>query len=117
MSHDNRIFIAGKEAGQIEGEELVIIKTDKSHFSYKFNGYGISPSTLYEAEERGATRIKLIGYDGETFRCTIKEYRAAGIRADLGAGLQLFLSLKSLRYYTNHKQAYRNEPLQISMFG
>jgi len=122
MKHDNRIFVNGeaKEAGQIKGDRLVIVKTSRNHFVKKYRGYGISPETFDAAEQRGIVSLQLIGYDGETFNLSIKDYRLAAIPADLGAGVQLFLSVKSLRYYTRRQPAY-NEPIsapqQMGLFG
>src|SRR5215216_6829042 len=115
MSKDTRIFVkgTGAEAGQLEGDVLRIVKKSPFHFVRKYSGFGVSPETLTEAESEGATRLEIVAPDCEIFRCTIKEYRAAAIRDDLGYGPQLFISRKSLRYYTKHEPAYRNEPVQI----
>jgi hypothetical protein len=113
-----------KIAGIITDGVLRIIKTSKSHFVKKYSGYGIALDTLEDAKARGVQYIELTGYDGEYFRVPLDAFMRAGIRANLGHGMQAFLSVKNLRYYSRIEElknavdpiAQRRER-QMSLFG
>lgn len=115
-----KLYINEKVAGEVVGDVLRIIKKSPSHFCTKYQGYGISPETLLEAERLGARYLNLTGYDGEEFRLSIRQYIAAATLDSLGTfGKQFFLSVRWLRWYSGHTPGYRNEPqpAQSSLFG
>ena len=114
------VYEKGKVAGAVEGDTLTIIKTSINHLVRRYDGFGVNESTLKNGQKRGAVWLVLeYEPEGETFRLKIADYLQAAIRDDLGASEQLFMSRKNMRWYQNHKPAYRNEPLpiQTSMFG
>lgn len=114
-SHDV-IKTSGNVWGVVDGKVLKIIKTSQSHFVKKYQGYGVSEITLDRAEKSGATDLFLQGYNGEVFRLTIRQFRAAAIPDDLGTGQQLFLSIRWLKYYTQQNELEKL-PKQMSLFG
>lgn len=104
-----------KTLGVIDGDTLRIIKTSDSHFVRKYKGYGVSESTLDQAEKEGSSILELQAPDGEKFILPFCDFRAAAIPDDLGSGRQLFLSVKWLRYYTKQNEQ-TNIPEQLTMF-
>ena len=114
------LYIGGKKAGQIVGDTLRIIKKSQAHFVKKYQGYGVSPETLSQAEAKGAKYLHIIGYDREEFRLKIREFIAAATPDSLGNfGKQLFLSVRWLRWYSSHAPTYPNQPppTQPGLFG
>lgn len=101
MSQSNNTSLGnkGQTWGVIDGETLRIIKTSENHFVKKYRGYGVSPETISQAQAEGATWLELVGYDGEQFRLRIADYVTYAIPDDLGAGRQLFMSVKSMKWY------------------
>jgi len=120
MQNNTTLYIKDKIAGVVRGEILDIRKST-AHFVRIFGGYGISPSTLDEAEALGATKIKLtVQETNRVFDCAINEWRQYAIPADLGAGRQLFMPLRYFKYCNAHKnELHRNEPVpvQFTLFG
>jgi len=101
----------------IDGEFVRIIKTSERHVSTKYNGFGVSPSTLDEGEKRGASTVEIIAaFSGERYLVPIQSYRLAGIPDNLGMGTQLFISRKNLKFYTKQYQESK-KPKQMSLFG
>lgn len=112
---NNTIKQGNKTLGVIDNDTLRIIKTSPIHFVKKYQGYGVSESTIAQAESSEIPTLELQGYDGEKFKLSIRDFRASAIPDDLGSGRQLFLSVKWLRYYTKKNQD-GDSPKQMSMF-
>ncbi len=119
MSKDTTILLGNKIAGVVRGDLLDVRKT-VMHYCRKHRGYGVSPVTLDQAEELGASEIQITITDsGKVYRCTIAEIRRYAIPDNLGAGLQFFMPLSYFKYCQAHRhELYKNEPipLQIAMF-
>ena len=113
MPHSNSTTLTsnGQIWGCVYGDTLRIEKKSQGHFVRKHRGYGVSPETLQDAESQGATWLCLVGYDGETFQLKITDFMTYAIPDDLGSGTQLFMSVKSLRWYTNHYTTETDAPV------
>lgn len=113
------IAINGRVVGVVDGRVLRVIKSKASHTVRKFNGVGISPETLEQAQRLGCEVLELQFFDTlDRYQCLISEYIKWGIPENLGAGKQLFLSYRSFKYSVlNHPQATeQTRNVQIGMF-
>lgn len=124
----NTIYTNGGQiAGVIFGDTLRIVKTSPNHYVKKYRGYGVSRDTLQEAQARGCKWLEIVSHTGETFRVRITDWLLAGIPDDLGAGRQLFMSCRSMRWYMDRDrvldldhdilQERRRSERQLKMWG
>lgn len=110
--------------GVVDSRTLRIVKST-SHIVRKYNGLGVSLSTLEQAQQLGTSVIEFRFFENEdVYTCLISEYIQWAHRDDLGAGTQLFLAFKSFKYSVlNRKPAQydgewvKNKPVQIEMFN
>ena len=88
----------GKTAGVIFGDTLRIVKA-RHHFVRRYQGFGASPEHVRQAQAQGCKWLEFVDHNGETYRVRIPDFLAFGIPDDLGAGRQLFMSLRSMKFY------------------
>ena len=116
----------GQILGVVQGKILRIIK-HTSHIVRKFNGIGVSLSTLEEAQRQGAEIVEFAFFENnDTYRCLIGEYLKWAHRDTLSsdAGMQLFLAFKSFKHSVLNRKPtvydgewVLNRVVQIEMFG
>lgn len=106
--------IDGRVTGVVRGNVLDVRKR-KTHYIKKHKGYGISPQTLDEAEELGASEIRLsIIETGESWQVSIANFRKYAILDKLGNfPAQLFMPRMYLRWIVSHTPTYKNQPQLI----
>lgn len=109
MQDYNTIYTdGGQTAGVIYGDVLRIVKA-RHHFVRRYQGFGADPEHLRTAQAQGARWVEFVDHNNQTYRVRIADYLTFGIPDDLGAGRQLFMSLKSMRFYMQRDAALNLE--------
>lgn len=103
---------SGKVVATVEGQELYK-RIQAKHFLRKPPAIAFDLSVIRQAEELGATHIRVVDTTSRSvYRVTMKKFRAIGFPVNRGYGAQMGLTLP----HWTESRPDESTPTQLSLF-